>query len=461
MPKHDNSSDSRDSARALGRRLVQNLVAQPSRLLTAKPIRYLGRRVVQAMAEGAVANFILGKRSVPGRFVVVRLAATDDEREGWEQEFGESRAAITAEVNREAEARNYRLRSALDLELLVLTERDLGADALAAAAAAGGLESMELATRLRERGEVILARRTRTVQLESDPPGAAVYLDGRQVDRVTPCSLGDLEVGEHLLRLALPGHLLHETRLAIQEGGPRRQRYHARLEPEPPMAVLEVETYPERARVRIGAEERLSPTAFRLPAGQHRVDAWLDGYQPGSLAVDLTADEGESPRQVALRLDYAGADREEPVGRLIVYRPDPGAAAPASPSNPVADFFRDAPESQPPPTEAPVVGERPLYRGVLLIGRDDPGETVRPDVRLRDPGNTVSRGCHAWLHVYSDPGTGADYNTFVIHNASAKGIRVDGKLVTGSTALGDDVVVEVGIFRMRILKESGEPWVEL
>ena len=66
---------------------------------------------------------------------------------------------------------------------------------------------------------------------------------------------------------------LKQRRRETGEIGPRRQRYHARLEPEPPMAVLEVRTFPERASVRIAGEERQAPAAYRLPAGRHRVDA--------------------------------------------------------------------------------------------------------------------------------------------------------------------------------------------
>jgi hypothetical protein len=300
------------------------------------------------------------------------------------------------------------------------------------------------------------------VQIESDPPGAAVYLAGRQVERVTPCTVSELPVGEHRLRLVLPGYLMHEGTLAVEEGGDRRQRYFARLEPEPPMAVVEVRTFPARARVRAGDEERDSPAAFRLPAGRHRISAALPDYLPAAVEADLPPAPDGRPLRVQLKLEYAGHDRDEPVGRLIVYqpgRPNAAPAPPADPPNAVAAFFRDR-ELPPPDTQA-IAGERLLTRGVLLIGRDDPRETVRPDVKLSDPWNTVSRGCHAWLHVYSDPGTGADYNTFVIHNNSSSGIRVDGKLVTESTALGDDSVVEIGIFKLRVLKQTPEARVEL
>jgi len=178
-----------------------------------------------------------------------------------------------------------------------------------------------------------------------------------------------------------------------------------------------------------------------------------------------------------VRLQYAGDDRDEVVGRLVIYKPESGARPPADPrpqdrpEDTIASFFRDQgvdlEESShvtmaagTRAAEPEVMGERPLYKGVLLIGRDDRHGLIAPDVKLFDPANTVSRGCHAWLHIYTDPGTGAEYNTFVIHNQSPSGILVNGRLVMESTILGDEAEIKVGIFRMRVIKETPAARVE-
>src|SRR5438067_3724654 len=196
------------------------------RLASGKPLRYLGRRIIQAMAANAAANFLLAERTVPGKFVVIRLAASDDERSEWEQEFAESQEAIEQEVLREAASRRYRIRSALEMDLFVVTEAELEDEqqSLAAAAAAAGADLRELPEKLREQQELILTRSTRAVLIESDPPGAAVYVDGRQMERVTPCLVNDLDLGEHSLRLALPGHTLSESRFQVEPDNNRRQR---------------------------------------------------------------------------------------------------------------------------------------------------------------------------------------------------------------------------------------------
>ena len=97
---------------------------------------------------------------------------------------------------------------------------------------------------------------------------------------------------------------------------------------------------------------------------------------------------------------------------------------------------------------------------MLLIGRADSGEALVPDIRLFDAENSVSRGCHAWLWIYADTSTGAVYNTFLVGNNSPAGIRVDGALVMESRRLADDSEIEIGNFRMRLVKETPEPRVE-
>ena len=97
---------------------------------------------------------------------------------------------------------------------------------------------------------------------------------------------------------------------------------------------------------------------------------------------------------------------------------------------------------------------------MLLIGRQDPHGGLVPDIKLIDAENSVTRGCHAWIWVYADNSTGATYNTFLVGNNSPAGIRVDGALVMETRRLADDSVIEIGNFRMRLVKERSEARVE-
>jgi hypothetical protein len=474
----------------------------------ARSLRYLPRRVIQAMAENATANMILGERAVPSRFLVLRLVGDPEEKAEQESQFADSRDAIEGEVLREARARDFRLRGALELEVRPLLEGDLD-DPVVVALLRSLVDEEELPAtlvRLREEKELILARRLHRLQIDSRPRGAAVYVDHRQLDRVTPCRLDDLPGGTHAITLSLPGHLLHEGVVAIDEQTRgAQQQYLVELEPEPPMGVLELMTFPGQATATVycgsriadrgsdeegplsdpqSGETRETPTRFRLPAGPCRIEITRPDYAPFSFDYELPPGPDERPARVQLKLEYAGDDRDVPVGTLIVYKPDP-TPRPRElrpmdrPEETISTFFRDTAEAgvgEPgfdaegrtlggpgalaPSPEPEVLGERPLYKGVLVIGRDDRNATVTPDVKLFDPGNTVSRGCHAWLHVYTDPGTGAEYNTFVITNNSPGGILVDGRVVMESVALGDSTEIQIGIFRMRIRKETPVPSVQ-
>lgn len=423
------------------------------------PLRFLARRLIRAIVGAAVANTILGERRAPGHYLIVRRADSEAQGEDEQTLFAESRAAIAEEIEREIAARGIRLRSPLRLEFQVVLADELGGEEVAARLAhwVGADRAAELLAQLAEQSEVIVPARVRALSIESEPPGAAIYLDGHPLGLVTPCELADVAGGEHRITLALPGYLLHEGCTTVDGGGAAPARYHATLTPEPPMALVEVRTYPTRARITIGAETRESPCTFRLPVGRHRLTATRAGYAPATVEFDLV--EGASPLHLPLRLEYAGADRDEVVGRLIVYRPE-GPYRGSDEANPIADFFRDLERTGAVAPSGGILGERPLRRGVLLLGRPDPALPLMPDVRLFDAGNSVSRGCHAWLEIYTDPGTGAAYNTFVLHNESPAGVVVDGRRIATSCALGDDAEVRIGPFRLRIVKETPAPRVE-
>jgi hypothetical protein len=446
----------------------------PGRLL-----RFLPKRVIQAMAEHATANFILGERTVPGRWLVLRLVDDEEERAEQEQQYTEAREAIEKEILREARSRDFRLRSGLDVELRVLARSELESGE-AAALLRPLLEEEDLPgklERLRSSRELILTRRLHSLAIDSHPRSAAVYVDDRQLERTTPCRIDDLPAGIHTITLSLPGYLLHEGEVEIPEDGQTpRQRYVVELQPEPPMGVLEVLTFPNRATLSIAGEIQESPARFRLPAGRHTLTVSRAEYATQSLTVDLPVGSESAPERLQVRLEYAGEDRDEPVGTLIIFKPEeappPLRSSPRDlsplerPEDTLAAFFGDAAVegaqslARHPAASADILGHRPIYKGVLVIGREDRRSGLIPDVKLFDPGNTVSRGCHAWLHVYTDPGTGAEYNTFVIHNNRPAGILVDGQLVKESVALADTAEIRIGIFRMQVRKETPAPSVQ-
>jgi len=78
----------------MDKKIISMLPLKIPRLEGTKSLRYLPRRVVQAMADHASANLLIGERTVPGRFVVLRLAADETEREELERQFADSHELI-------------------------------------------------------------------------------------------------------------------------------------------------------------------------------------------------------------------------------------------------------------------------------------------------------------------------------------------------------------------------------
>ncbi|MBX3273746.1 MAG: protein kinase [Sandaracinaceae bacterium] len=66
--------------------------------------------------------------------------------------------------------------------------------------------------------EGAISATTGSVYIESDPPGALVSLDGRDVAGRTPLDIGLVEAGEHRVRVRLEGHHDYEGRVVVVAG---------------------------------------------------------------------------------------------------------------------------------------------------------------------------------------------------------------------------------------------------
>jgi hypothetical protein len=62
---------------------------------------------------------------------------------------------------------------------------------------------------------------TGTLLVESRPPGATVFMDGRAVGR-TPLNVPDVKAGDHGVRLELAGHRQWTTSIKVVGGTPNR-----------------------------------------------------------------------------------------------------------------------------------------------------------------------------------------------------------------------------------------------
>jgi hypothetical protein len=109
---------------------------------------------------------------------------------------------------------------------------------------------------------VSAALRPRLVRVDcaSDPPGARVILDGRELG-VTPVSVSGVGAGEHVLAMERDGHRRWQLPLEVTGWSPARWNVRARLEPLPASAA------PGRRRMALPLAASLLPIESATVAG--------------------------------------------------------------------------------------------------------------------------------------------------------------------------------------------------
>ncbi|HVR69887.1 MAG TPA: TonB family protein [Vicinamibacteria bacterium] len=114
--------------------------------------------------------------------------------------------------------------------------------------------------------------------IETTPAGAAVWIDERTIGR-SPVSLGDLEPGEHRIRLELAGHAPADFTFPVAEGAPPLT---FNLKMSPLSAPLRVTSSPSSALVTVDGR-RLGATPLDAPPlvpGRHQIRIEREGYKP-------------------------------------------------------------------------------------------------------------------------------------------------------------------------------------
>jgi serine/threonine-protein kinase len=147
---------------------------------------------------------------------------------------------------------------------------------------------------------VRLSQAGANVSVNSDPPGAAILLDGHETGRTTPAQLV-LDKGTHAIMLRKTGYLDETTSADLQPG--QNFQYAPRLKPlgmtedirtvgkfkklfggndQAHMGRIAVRTNPKGAQIAINQRlvDKASPVEFFLNPGNYIVDITLSGYVP-------------------------------------------------------------------------------------------------------------------------------------------------------------------------------------
>jgi hypothetical protein len=132
---------------------------------------------------------------------------------------------------------------------------------------------------------VPLVSNSARLEVSSEPPGAAVSLNGILARETTPCALDRVPAGPATLELALEGYEPYTHSLQLAPG--QSEKLTAALKPIP--STLTVVSIPPGARIYVDNQFRgESPVILtNAAAGTVRVRAEKDGFEPLARDVEL------------------------------------------------------------------------------------------------------------------------------------------------------------------------------
>ena len=135
---------------------------------------------------------------------------------------------------------------------------------------------------------VATAAPKRKVKIETDPPGATVYLNAKEDGPVctTPCTI-DAPVGDTPIIVELENHKQLFENLVVPAKKPVSVKYKLL----PAIGTINVKG-PAGARITVDDEDKgKAPAKFEVPAGPHTVVLTLDGKKVGTEFIDVEAND--------------------------------------------------------------------------------------------------------------------------------------------------------------------------
>lgn len=154
----------------------------------------------------------------------------------------------------------------------------------------------------RSSAQIHLAQLVATLVVKSDPPGASVYVDGRDMSTKTPAQIS-VDKGQHVVLVRLSGYL-DETMSAqfslgqsynfaptlrqlgsvdsIKTVGGKMSRLFGGKSGQPGQATLSIRTQPKGAEIAVNQHmlDKTSPVDVMLDPGTYVIDITLSGYAP-------------------------------------------------------------------------------------------------------------------------------------------------------------------------------------
>ncbi|MGP0020138.1 MAG: PEGA domain-containing protein [Candidatus Sulfotelmatobacter sp.] len=195
----------------------------------------------------------------------------------------------------------------------VLTNLQPGQHSIIVSKAGYSTDSRSVAVTSANRATTVihLAQLMATLIVKSDPPGANIYIDGRDVGPKTPAQVS-VDKGQHVVLVRLPGYLDETMNSQFVLG--QTFNFSPTLRPlgntdniktvgkmsklfggkgaAPGQATVSIHTQPKGAQIAINQHmlEKNSPVDIALDPGNYVIDISLSGYAP--VHKIITADQG-------------------------------------------------------------------------------------------------------------------------------------------------------------------------
>lgn len=138
-----------------------------------------------------------------------------------------------------------------------------------------------------------------TVRLRTDPPGAAIYVDG-DPETVGPTEkILSLPAGKHKITMNMPGYERVVDEVTVSAGTPLElpvRKLRALPSPPPRTYPLVVTSDPADAEIYVNAKfQGKTPSKLWLPAGQHKIELRKTGYESARGLVSIPAQKIFTP----------------------------------------------------------------------------------------------------------------------------------------------------------------------
>jgi len=130
---------------------------------------------------------------------------------------------------------------------------------------------------------------TGSIQVNSNPTGAAISLDGQDTGKTTNATLTDVAPGSHTLKLVKQGYKVWQDTVTVNKG--ETTHVNVTLEEEPRVGSIQANSNPSGAAISLDGQDTGKTTPDRLnnvSVGAHTVKLVKERYQDWQDTVNVT-----------------------------------------------------------------------------------------------------------------------------------------------------------------------------